>query len=80
MPIFFFDTAEDGNEVRDEVGIDLDPQSVEKLALAGMSDRVCELLPEGRIQEFCLKVRDEEGNQIFKVLLTCQTVRSIDND
>ncbi len=70
MPRYYFDTAENQNEVRDEVGMVLpNEKSARDEAIRALPGLAMDVLPDGAQHSFWVRVRNEEGAYIFEACL-----------
>jgi NADPH-dependent ferric siderophore reductase len=74
MPRYYFDTAENRNERRDEEGTVLaDDKSARDEAIRALPGLAAEELPDGPQHSFWVRVRDERGEYIFEASLDLKT-------
>jgi len=70
MPLYFFDTYDQGELSRDEQGIECSSKSqVQTNALDALPDMAREVLPDGPNHCFRVEVRSEQGRVVFRARL-----------
>jgi hypothetical protein len=70
MPRFFFDTRDNTDFVRDEIGLDLDGlDAVRDQATRGLADLARDVLPGSTRRELAVEVRDHFDQAVFRAAL-----------
>jgi hypothetical protein len=70
MPLYFFDTYDQGRPSRDEQGIHCSGKSqVQNNALDALPDMAREVLPDGPDHSLRIEVRNEQGRVVFRASL-----------
>jgi hypothetical protein len=70
MPLFFFDTRDNSNFVRDEIGLDLDGiDAVRDEATRGLADLARDALPGTIRRELAVEVRDYADQAVLRAAL-----------
>jgi hypothetical protein len=70
MPLFFFDTRDNSNFIRDEIGLDLDGlDAVRDEATRGLADLARDALPGAIRRELAVEVRDYADQAVLRAAL-----------
>jgi uncharacterized protein DUF6894 len=72
MPRFYFDVFDGEITTPDKIGLDVEDglERIRDLAVDALPDLAREKLPDGDRAEFTVTVRDEDGSDIFRAVLS----------
>ncbi|AGB45268.1 hypothetical protein Mesau_02885 [Mesorhizobium australicum WSM2073] len=73
MTLYFFDTIENGQITRDDLGVDMSPCDMREEAIAASACNSGRPSATGRPQRFCGMVRDNTGGCVYEASLTLIT-------
>lgn len=75
MRLYFFDTRDDGNCVRDDVGLELiDIQAATKVAAMSLAELALEVLPRTTARCRGVDVRDDQQRDVLTTELTYRAI------
>jgi hypothetical protein len=70
MPLYYFDTRDGDNFIRDELGLELDGiEQARDEATRGMADLARDALPGSVRRELSVQVRDHDDRDVLKASL-----------
>ncbi|KAA3452253.1 hypothetical protein C7I87_02350 [Mesorhizobium sp. SARCC-RB16n] len=73
MPLYFFDTIENGQITRDDLGVDMSPADMRREAKRLLPSLVIEHSLPADLNDFAVWVRDDTGRCVYEASLTLVT-------